>query len=329
MSELLDQYVMNPILQLAPGQLLQWAMLQFYAFTLVLVRISGLMIIGPVFGQPIFPTNIRILLIVSLSLLITPTLHDQTTVGFYQLDINQDQRLSQDEVPEHLQDRFDDLIVTAGRQATQELTVNDYRFVTRMPNSLLDYAWSILGELTLGFSLGLGVYIILLSLQMAGQMIDQQAGMALGEVFNPGFDMNASLSGQYLYFIGISVFLLMEPVNGHLLMLSSLIDTFQVFPVGEGIVSTNTLDLLQTLMHQSLVLSIKVAAPLLAISALISISMGYLGHTVPQINVLVIGFPIRAMISLIVLVFTLSGAADIVVESIPSAIDQLSRSTVL
>jgi len=76
---------MNPILQLAPGQLLQWAMLQFYAFTLVLVRISGLMIIGPVFGQPIFPTNIRILLIVSLSLLITPTLHDQTTVGFYQL----------------------------------------------------------------------------------------------------------------------------------------------------------------------------------------------------------------------------------------------------
>ena len=94
-------------------------------------------------------------------------------------------------------------------------------------------------------------------------------------------------------------------------------------------VIADTLDLLQTLMHQSLVLSIKVAAPLLAISALISISMGYLGHTVPQINVLVIGFPIRAMISLIVLVFTLSGAADIVVESIPSAIDQLSRSTVL
>ena len=329
MSELLDQYVMNPLLQLAPGQILQWAMLQFYAFTLVLVRISGLMIIGPVFGQPIFPTNIRVLLILTLALLITPTLHDQVTVGFYELDANQDQRLSQEEIPSHLQDRFEALVLSAGRQATRELTVNDYKFVVNMPASLLDYAWSILGELTLGFALGLGVYIILLSLQMAGQMIDQQAGMALGEVFNPGFDMNASLSGQYLYFIGITVFLVMEPVNGHLLMLSSLIDTFQVFPVGEGIVSTNTLDLLQTLMHQSLVLSIKVAAPLLAISALISIAMGYLGHTVPQINVLVIGFPIRAMISLLVLMFTLSGAADIVVESIPSAIDQLSRSAVM
>ncbi|WP_298863370.1 flagellar biosynthetic protein FliR [uncultured Gimesia sp.] len=329
MSALLDQYVMNPLLQLAPGQILQWAMLQFYAFTLVVVRISGLMIIGPVFGQPIFPANIRILLILSLSMLITPTLHDQVTVGFYEMDINQDHRLSRDEVPVHLQDRFDSLVVNAGRQGTQELSVNDYKFVSTMPTSLLDYAWSILGELSLGFSLGLGVYIILLSLQMAGQMIDQQAGMALGEVFNPGFDMNASLSGQYLYFIGISIFLIMEPVNGHLLMLSSLIDTFQVFPVGEGIVSTNTLDLLQTLMHQSLVLSIKVAAPLLAISALISLSMGYLGHTVPQINVLVIGFPVRAMISLVVLIFTLSGAADIVVESIPTAIDQLSRSAVM
>ena len=47
-----------------------------------------------------------------------------------------------------------------------------------MPASLLDYAWSILGELTLGFALGLGVFLILLSLQMAGQMIDQQAGLA-------------------------------------------------------------------------------------------------------------------------------------------------------
>ncbi|QDU02525.1 flagellar biosynthetic protein FliR [Gimesia chilikensis] len=329
MSALLDQYLLNPILQLAPGQILQWAMLQFYAFTLVLVRISGLMIIGPVFGQPIFPTNIRVLLIVCLSILITPTLHEQVTVGFYQLDANQDHRLSQDEVPAHLQKRFEELLVSSGRQGERELTVNDYRFVTHMPASLLDYAWSILGELTLGFALGLGVFLILLSLQMAGQMIDQQAGMALGEVFNPGFDMNASLSGQYLYYVGIAVFLLMEPINGHLLMLSALIDTFQVFPVGEGIVSTNTLDLLQSLMHQSLVLSIKVAAPLLAISALISLAMGYLGHTVPQINVLVIGFPIRAIVSLVVLIFTLSGAADIVVESIPSAIDQISRSTVM
>lgn len=329
MSALLDQYLMNPLLQVAPAQVLQWAMLQFYAFTLVVVRISGLMIIGPVFGQPIFPTNIRILLVLSLSILITPTLHDQVTVGFYELDINQNQRLSKDEIPTHLQDRFDNLIVSAGRQGTQELTVNDYKFVTKMPASLLDYIWSILGELTLGFSLGLGVFLILLSLQMAGQMVDQQAGMALGEVFNPGFDMNASLSGQFLYFVGISIFLVMEPINGHLLMLSSLIDTFQIFPVGEGIVSTNTLDMLQTIMHQSLVLSIKVAAPLLAISALVSLAMGYLGHTVPQINVLVIGFPIRVVVSVVVLVFSLTGVADTVVESIPLAIDQLSRSTVM
>ncbi len=329
MSALLDQYLMNPLLQVAPAQVLQWAMLQFYAFTLVVVRISGLMIIGPVFGQPIFPTNIRILLVLSLSIMITPTLHDQVTVGFYELDVNQNQRLSKDEIPTHLQDRFDNLIVSAGRQGTQELTVNDYKFVTKMPASLLDYIWSIMGELTLGFSLGLGVFLILLSLQMAGQMVDQQAGMALGEVFNPGFDMNASLSGQFLYFVGISIFLVMEPINGHLLMLSSLIDTFQIFPVGEGIVSTNTLDMLQTIMHQSLVLSIKVAAPLLAISALVSLAMGYLGHTVPQINVLVIGFPIRVVVSMVVLVFSLTGVADTVVESIPLAIDQLSRSTVM
>jgi flagellar biosynthetic protein FliR len=53
--------------------------------------------------------------------------------------------------------------------------------------------------------------------------------------------------------------------------------------------------------------------------------MGFLGHSVPQINVLVIGFPIRVLVSLLVLTASLSGIARTVVDLVPSTIDALVR----
>jgi flagellar biosynthetic protein FliR len=53
--------------------------------------------------------------------------------------------------------------------------------------------------------------------------------------------------------------------------------------------------------------------------------MGFLGHSVPQIHVLVIGFPIRVLMSLTVLVASLSGVARHVVDVIPRVIDSLQQ----
>ena len=91
-------------------QLLGLAMNHFYAFSLVFIRMSGMMSVGPVFGQSFVPTNVRVLLVLSMSMLITPTLSDQAQVGFQRLDANHDSRLTRDEIPEPLQDRYDRLL---------------------------------------------------------------------------------------------------------------------------------------------------------------------------------------------------------------------------
>ena len=74
------------------------------------------------------------------------------------------------------------------------------------------------------------------------------------------------------------------------------------------------IDLLRDLVHQSLVLGLQIAAPLMAAMSLVALTMGFLGHSVPQINVLVIGFPVRALMSLTVLMASLSGVARLVVD---------------
>ena len=108
-------------------------------------------------------------------------------------------------------------------------------------------------------------------------------------------------------------------------MVAALVETFQTLPIGEATVSVSAVELLRDLVHQSLVLAVQVAAPLLATMSLVALAMGFLGHTVPQINVLVVGFPIRALTNLLVLSLSMSGVARAVVDVVPKVIDQIRQ----
>jgi flagellar biosynthetic protein FliR len=323
LDDLFDRVLLDPLAQLTMRGMVERALEQFHAFTLVMVRMSGLMVIGPLFGQSIVPGNVRVFLVLTLSLLITPALQDHSRVAFERFDTNRSGRLIKAEVPPHLHERFDELQVRTGRMGDSGLTQEEWLLPPRIPSSVFDYAWTGIGEFALGAVLGLGVFIVLSGLQLAGQLLDQQAGIALGEVFSPGLDISGSVSGQLFYLLGVTVFLIMEPIGGHLLMISALVETFQTLPVGEAFVSVSAIDYLRDLVHLSLVLAVQVAAPMLAIMSLIALTMGFLGHTIPQINVLVVGFPIRALANMLILLLTLSGAARLVVDLVPVVIDDL------
>lgn len=323
MDTLLNRLLVDSLADVTGRQLLELGMQQFYAFTLVLVRMSGLMIIGPMFGQSLVPANIRILLVLVMALLITPTLSTQSEIGFQRLDVNQDGRLTRDEVPKPLETRFGNLLRRAGKHEDAALEAGEFITSLRIPSTIVDYARTAIGEFSLGFLLGLGVLTILSGLQLAGELIDQQTGLALSEVFNPGFDMSMSVSSRMLFLLGITVFLVMEPVGGHLLMISALVETFQTLPVGEAFVTTSAVDFACDLVHQSLVVAVGIVAPMLATMSLVALTMGYLGHSVPQINVLVIGFAVRAMVNILILSLMVSGAAKAVVDIVPAVIDRM------
>ena len=295
-------------------------MLHFFTFTLVVFRLSGLMTTTPVFSSPNVPLNLRILLVVALSFLLTPMLPNFAKQGFQRLDRNGDGRLQRSEVPDQLQPRVDDLLARKGNPPDESLTWREYQGELHFPKSVLDYLWIAVCEFGLGLVLGVGTTIVLSALQLAGQMIDQQTGISLGEVFNPDLDTDGSLTGTTLYVFGTMLFLV---VGGHLLVVSALIETFQTLPLGAALVSQSSIDLLIKLVHQSLVLSFQISAPLLATMSVLALGMGFLGHTVPQINILVFGFPIRVLTGLFVMALAMSGIGDLIADSVPAAIDHL------
>lgn len=328
MDDWLRQIAGDPWGRLALHHALAGAMAQFYAFTLVLIRVSGLMVIGPVFGQSTIPVNVRVLLTIALSLVLTPLLAGREDHGFARLDANGDGRLSAEEIPPGLLPRYERLLTQAGLAPATPLTKADYsgRFV--MPQTLGEYARIAAGELVLGLLLGTGVMTVLSGLQMAGQLIDQQSGLGLGEIFNPDLGGSVSLTGQTLFWLGTVVFLFLSPWGGHLAMIRILAETFETMPVGEAVLTSTTGELLNGLVQQSLLLGLRVAAPVMVMMSLIDLTLGFLNHTVPQINIQAVGFTLRALLGLLLVAVTLSGATDSAAATLADALETLRDAAV-
>jgi flagellar biosynthetic protein FliR len=303
--------------------LLGAALLEFQRFLLVVLRLSGLMIVGPLFGQPSVPMNVRALLVVALALILTPALSGHAARGFQRLDVNGDGRLVAAERPPGTVQPVQHAAVE--RSGDHGVTQAEYlaEAPARLPDHLGEWALVAVGELALGLVLGLGTYIVLTGLQLAGQMIDQQAGFSLGSVFNPDFDASGSVSGQTLFLLGLVIFLLMEPLGGHLVLLQTLVQTYETLPCGTAFVSLSAIELVSGLVQQSLLLGLKLAAPLVVMMTLVDLTLGFLAHSVPQVNLQVIGFATRASVCLLILGISLGGLGEVLVNALQPAMESL------
>lgn len=297
----------------------------FSWFLLVVVRLSGLMILGPIFGQSLLPLNVRAMLTLALAVVVTPALATQWQRGFDRWDLNGDQWLTVDEVPAGWVPRFEQVQQVVHLDRERGLSRAEYVQWMRpqVPTDILNYLIVAAGELSLGLLLGLGVMIVMGGLQLAGQIIDQQAGFSLGEIVNPDLDSTGSATGQALSYLGMTMFVVLEPLGGHLTMLRTLLQTFETLPLGEAWVAHSTMELVGSLIQESLAVGLRVAAPMLVMMTLIDLTLGFLGHSVPQVNIQAIGFATRASLCLVILVVLLSDVPGIVLTSFPQALEDL------
>jgi len=310
-------------------QLLDAAVQHFYMFILIAIRLSGLFAVGPIFSQTAIPINIRVLLVLTLGFVITPVIQQGAGKSVAQYDSNHDEFLSEAEVPEFLQGRFRHLVglqneTDNGMAARRDVVaVPAFSSLFVAPATLTELVRDIVAEFSLGFLLGLGVTVFLSGLQLAGQLIDQQLGLEFGSVVNPDLQGGASITSQSFFLLGGVCLLVMAPLNGHLMMLSALFETFEAMPVGDAFFFSEPHVLFTELVQKSLLLAVQVAAPVMATMGLVTISMGFLGHSVPQINQLVVGFPVRSLAGMCVLTLVLSGTGRYVVDSVPTVINDI------
>ena len=175
-----------------------------------------------------------------------------------------------------------------------------------VPRDLVGYVIGMGGELAIGAVLGLLISLVIVGVQIGAQMIGQQMGLAMSRIYNPAFDESATLMAQLYYWLFLMVFLCL---GGHVALVGALAGSFQSVPLLGLAADRNAFQLLMAMAEQVFIVSAKVAAPTVIALMLTSVAMGFIARTVPQMNILVIGFPVRLALGFLVVSASLMGAA--------------------
>lgn len=168
------------------------------------------------------------------------------------------------------------------------------------------YILLILKEAIVGLMLGLTAYIILSAVQIAGGFIDFQMGFAMANIIDPQTGAQSPLMGQFLNFLAL---MLLLAINGHHLLLDGIFYSYQFIPIDQlfpNFDSENTVDFIMKLFASVFVVAFQLSAPIVATLFLVTLALGITGKTVPQMNIFVIGFPIKIAVGFFVLVITMA-----------------------
>lgn len=177
-------------------------------------------------------------------------------------------------------------------------------------------------ELLIGLVIGFVASLPLIGLQVGGQVIDQQLGLGLAGVFNPELGEQTGMVGQFMFITALAVFIL---VDGHRVMLTVLVGSFDHVPLGGFQEFESMLVMVVGVLQSSFDLAVRIAAPLLCLIFLQTVAMGFIARTVPQINILSIGFPMRTLMGAMLLFLLVGAVLQVYVGGIREMLGELMR----
>ena len=183
------------------------------------------------------------------------------------------------------------------------------------------FAFYLIAELMIGLSLGLSVKLIFAGIQLAGEFMGYQMGLAMASLIDPQSGVNTTVVAEFHYLAGLLLFL---SLDGHHWFFKALVESFrEIVPGGLHLKTGLYLYLLQ-LSGKMFVVAVKLAAPVTAIILFSQIALGLTAKMVPQINLLMASFPLTIGLGLLFWLFSL----DLFAPYLKSLFDQAGREMV-
>lgn len=178
-------------------------------------------------------------------------------------------------------------------------------------------------QIVIGLSIGFMVSIIFSGIEMAGQISGMTMGLGFASFFDPQSRGSTIVLGQFFGVLAMLVFL---SIDGHLMMVSAMMDSFQSFPIG---MKDQFIDGMKVARWGSQIFSIglQLSLPVIATLLITNLALGVLTRTAPQLNLFGIGFPITMGAGFIVIALTLPSMAAPIQQYIEDGIASVSAIT--
>lgn len=192
-----------------------------------------------------------------------------------------------------------------------------------MPDATLtEHAVMMFSEMMTGAAIGFIAGLPLVAMEMAGHLMGHQMALSLAQAYNPELEANLNSVGSLLFYMGMSAFVLM---GGAETVLTILASSFEVLPLGGLAAGDAPVDVALGVLASGTEIAVRVAAPTLGMILVVLVAMGFIMKTMPQINVLSVGFAIKIMGGLSILAFSLFTINTVLAGHVVEALVELDQ----
>lgn len=161
---------------------------------------------------------------------------------------------------------------------------------------------ALVHNILVGVALGFAIRLVFVGIELAGQLIGLQIGLSFASYFNPDTNESENVVSNFMSMLVLLMFL---AIDGHLVLLSALVDSFRVFPVGvTGSVAIEPLALVRA-ASDIFAIALTICLPILAIMLLVNVVLGVMARVAPQLNLFAVGFPLTVLAGLAALALLL------------------------
>jgi flagellar biosynthesis protein FliR len=186
-----------------------------------------------------------------------------------------------------------------------------------IPSNGLAYGLVLIGEVLVGLILGFTLNVVYTAFVLAGQYFSFQMGFGASQVFDPMAQVQIPIMGQFLNMIAMFVFIITGGFQK--LFLAGVLRSFQSMrAVDFAARPDRVLDLVSRAVALMFEHALILSFPILGTLLLISVSMGLLAKAAPQMNLLMLGFPLKIGIAFLMLMLTI----PLIMEGFSRLIDQ-------
>ncbi len=165
------------------------------------------------------------------------------------------------------------------------------------PSTNLEVVMGIASEALLGFVLAMGVKMLFAAVELGGQFMGFQMGFNMASAMDPQTGGQSTVMSQFLYLFTILIFF---SVNGHHLFIRALASSFYKVPPNGFHLNAPLVGALIRVSSDMFLIAVKMAAPIMIALFLSNLCLGIVARTVPQVNVLMIGFPLNICLGMII-----------------------------
>ncbi len=227
-------------------------------FLLVLVRITGMFFLSPIFGRRNIPNSFK--------------------AGFC----------------------FLFAIIVANSVPVPELQAF---------SSLAAYVILICKELLIGLILGFISYLLFSSIYIAGQLVDMRIGFGMVSVFDPLSNVQIPITAD---FYAVFATLIMLVTDSHHLLIQAIVDSYTILPIGEAQFNGALLKQVVDLFTKVFTIGFKIAAPVTVAILITDLALGIISKSMPQLNVFMLGMPVKVIMGLTIVLITIGAFKGIV-----------------